>query len=113
MSFSQSQLLAIEKPVGHVLAVNGPRSTVGLFESDEAKVRSTVGKLLEIQGGKSTLIGIVTDVSIKVPAIAREKGYCATAKIDLMGEIKLGHTGASDFERGVANYPVIGDPASL
>ena len=61
----------------------------------------------------SLLIGVITDVSIETPAIARERGYDATAKIDLMGEIKQDQDGATHFERGVANYPVIGDAAAL
>ena len=108
-----SQSLHSEQPIGHVLAVNGPHSTIGLLATDGSGARSTVGKLLEIRSGKSLLIGVITDVSIETPVIARERGYNATAKIDLMGEIKQDQDGATHFERGVANYPVIGDAAAL
>ena len=101
-----------EQPLGHVLAVNGPRSTIGLLASDGERLRSTVGKLLEIRSGTSLLIGVITDVSIETPAIAREQGYNATAKVDLMGEIKQDQAGAMHFQRGVANYPAIGDAAA-
>ena len=102
-----------EQPIGHVLAVNGPHSTIGLLAMDGNGARSTVGKLLESRSGNSLLIGAITDVSIETPAIARERGYNATAKIDLMGEIKQDPSGATHFERGVANYPAIGDAAAL
>ena len=76
--------------IGRVLAVNGSQATVGLLPaqagaSDDA--RATVGKFLSIRSGKSLLIGMITDVSVDVPATARDKGFDATAKLDLMGEI--------------------------
>src|ERR1700683_4498503 len=106
-----SQSLHSEHPIGHVLAVNGPHSTIGLLATAGSGARSTGGKLLESRSGKSRLIGVITDRSIETPAIARERGYNATAKIDLMGEIKQDQGGATHFERGGANYPVIGDAA--
>jgi DNA helicase HerA-like ATPase len=63
--------------------------------------------------GTTLLIGMVTEVSIEVPALARELGYGGTARLDLMGEIKTGEGGAPYFQRGVTDYPAIGDPASL
>ena len=76
--------------IGSVLAVNGAQATVGLMPtrvgtSDE--MRATVGKFLCIPGSKSLIIGLITDVSVEMPSTARDKGFVATAKLDLMGEI--------------------------
>jgi DNA helicase HerA-like ATPase len=75
-------------------------------------VRATVGKFVGIRCGQSRLIGVITDVSIQKLAIAREQGYAASAQVDLMGEIKTSAPGLR-FQRGVTDYPAIGDPADL
>jgi len=99
-----------------VLAVNGSQATIGLLPvqpgaSEEA--RATVGKFLTIRSGTSMLIGMVTDVSIDIPAAATDKGFYATAKLDLMGEIMCDGARGARFQRGVANYPAIGDGAAM
>src|SRR6185437_8082908 len=104
------------QPLGHVLSVTGSRASVGLLpgrqeESEEARV--TVGKFLGLRSGKSLLIGIITDVTLETAAVARDQGYGATAHLDLMGEIKETAPGVQQFQRGVTNYPGIGDPADL
>jgi uncharacterized protein len=44
-----------------------------------------------------------------MPDVAREQGYLASARVDLMGEIKADDAGAPRFLRGVTEYPPIGD----
>ena len=104
------------QPIGRVLAVNGSQASIGLVPaqpgaSDEA--RATVGKFLTIRTGTSLLIGMITEVSVEVPMGARDKGFCATAKLDLMGEIMRDPTRGVRFQRGVANYPAIGDGVAM
>jgi DNA helicase HerA-like ATPase len=96
--------------------VSGSQAGVGLpVESlDPASEASvTVGKFLRIQRARSILIGMVTEVSLETSSAAREQGYCATARLDMMGEIKRRDDGAHYFQRGVTDYPAIGDPAAL
>jgi DNA helicase HerA-like ATPase len=107
------------EPVGRVLSVHGSQAGIGLFvgipptaENEQDETPATVGKFLGIRRGRSLLIGVISDVSMEVPILAREYGYRANASVDLMGEI----TDANDprskhFERGVKQYPAIGDPA--
>ncbi len=100
--------------IGRVLAVNGTHATVGLMPQAGAsdETRATVGKFLCIPSGKTLLIGLITDVSVEVPAAARDKGFVATARLDLMGEITRDANG-SRFQRGVTNYPAIGDGVTM
>ena len=56
---------------------------------------------------------MITEVSVDVPAAARDKGFVATARLDLMGEIMREAARGSRFQRGVANYPVIGDGVAM
>jgi uncharacterized protein len=105
-----------EEPVGQVLAVTGSQATIGLLERNGASfndAQATVGRFLEVATGKSQLIGVITNISIEIPAIARERGYHAAARVDLVGEIMQEPSGAPMFQRGVATYPAIGDRATL
>jgi len=103
-----------EQPLGHVLAVTGSQATIGLLAKDKGAndALTTVGRFLEITTGKSLLIGVITNISIEAPASARERGYHAAARVDLVGEIKQDQADAT-FQRGVASYPAIGDQAAL
>jgi uncharacterized protein len=107
------------EPVGRVLSVHGSQASVGLLvgipatkanERDDSP--ATVAKFLAIRRGHSVLVGAISDVSMEVPVLAREDGYRAAARIDLMGEIK-DDAGSAHFYRGVTQYPAIGDPATL
>ena len=106
---------AAAEPLGRVLSVNGSQAGVGLLAAsrnlDDA--RATVGKFVGIRCGQSRLLGVITEVSIQTLAIARDQGYHATAQVDLMGEIKASAMKAARFQRGVTDYPAIGDPAAL
>src|SRR5436305_2248610 len=56
---------------------------------------------------------MVTEVTQDIPAAAREQGFRAAARLDMMGEIKQRDDGKAFFQRGVTDYPAIGDPAAL
>jgi DNA helicase HerA-like ATPase len=105
---------APDQPIGHVVSVRGSQATVGLssLPRDLDKVRSTVGKFLGIRAGDSLLVGVITNVSIETPAMARELGCQSTADLDLVGEIKQSTGGPAQFQRGVTEYPAIGDPVT-
>ena len=99
-----------------VLSVHGATTQVGLTAQYLKHLEDsppTVGKFLGIRRGKSLLIGMITEVTIEMPAAGREQGYHATARLDLLGEILDADSGQARFQRGVTNYPAIGDPAAL
>jgi uncharacterized protein len=100
-------------PLGRVLSVNGSHASVGILATDGinfSEVRTTVGRLLRIQSGKSVVIGVITNVSLQTIPAAREQGYYATADVDLMGEIEAG--AVARYRKGVSEYPTIGDAAN-
>ena len=111
---SQPSIFTEQPP--RVLSVHGATTQVGLtakylkFLEDSPP---TVGKFLGVRRGKSLLIGMITEVTIEMPAAGREQGYHATARLDLLGEITNSDSGQARFQRGVTNYPAIGDPAAL
>jgi DNA helicase HerA-like ATPase len=113
---SASSMQDADRTCGHILSVSGSQASVGLpaesiDPSREASI--TVGKFLRIQRAKSLLVGMVTEVTQDITAAAREHGFRAAARLDMMGEIKHRDDGAHYFQRGVTDYPAIGDPAAL
>jgi DNA helicase HerA-like ATPase len=109
----QDQLspLASDQPIGHVVSVRRSQATIGLLvppARQDGRARVTVGKFLGIRTGESLLIGVITNVLIETPSLAKEHGYYSTADIDLVGEIRRSAL-QPQFQRGVADYPAIGD----
>jgi hypothetical protein len=100
------------QPVGQVISVRGSKASVGFLTplgQDRSAVRATVGKFLGICTGESLLVGVITNVVIDAPALAKNHGWHSTADVDLVGEIRQ-IAGSAQFQRGVADYPAIGDP---
>jgi hypothetical protein len=105
-----------DRTCGHILSVSGSQASVGLPAASIDPVREasvTVGKFLRIQRAKSLLIGMVTEVTQDITAASHAQGYRAAARLDMMGEIKQHTDGKHYFQRGVTDYPAIGDPAAL
>ncbi len=106
---------ATAKQLGKIIAVSGSTATMGVvaagFNTAE-DTRTTVSKFVMIHSGKSRLIGVITEISLNLPLFAKEQGFRAIAEMDLMGEIRTDETGATDFWRGVSEYPAIGDVAA-
>src|SRR5262249_15533438 len=109
------------EPLGRVLSIHGSQAGIGLFvgipptdANDKDESLATVGNFLGIRRGRSILVGLVSDVSMEIPVLAREFGYRASANVDLLGEI-VGddQPGGARVLRGVTKYPAIGDPAFL
>jgi uncharacterized protein len=109
-------VLGAERTCGHVLSVSGSQASVGLPPAsiDPARAASvTVGKFLRVQRSRSLLIGMVTEVTQDISVAAREQGFRAAARLDMMGEINQREDGTHFFQRGVTEYPAIGDPTAL
>jgi uncharacterized protein len=101
--------------LGKIIAVNGSRATLGILPAamGAENTRTTVSKFVMIHGGTAQLIGVVTQISLNLPPVAKELGYRAVAELNLMGEIRIGEDDAGRFRRGISEYPTIGDLATL
>jgi DNA helicase HerA-like ATPase len=109
-------VLSAERTCGQILSVSGSQASVGLPPASIDPTLSasvTVGKFLRVQRSKSLLIGMITEVTQDIAAAVREQGFRAAARLDMMGEIKQRDDGSHFFQRGVTDYPAIGDPAAL
>jgi uncharacterized protein len=74
-----------------------------------SEIRATVGKFVSIRCNASTIVAMITDASCE--DIPTSDNYIASAGVDLLGEIVGGEK--PKFQRGVTNYPTIGDSVEL
>lgn len=98
---------------GKVISVRGSGARVGLLPSSRlvpSAVRATVGRFVSIRTASSTIIAIITEVSSE--NLAETDEHIAVASVDLLGEILPGPL-RPKFQRGVTNYPTIGNSVDL
>src|SRR4051812_4901218 len=98
---------------GRVISVRGSLARVGLLAASRlglSEVRATVGRFVSIRCASSTIIAMITEVSCE--DLPTSDAYFASASVDLLGEI-LGGPERPKFQRGVTNYPTIGDAVDL
>jgi len=98
---------------GRVMSVSGSRVSVMMPSHgnvDPSALRATVGKFLGIRVGALVQVGVVTNVSVETHPAPRDQDFISAAQIDLIGEIHGHGIAAARFNRGVTDYPAIGDP---
>jgi DNA helicase HerA-like ATPase len=98
---------------GRVISVRGSLARVGLLAASHmshTEVRATVGRFVSIRCSSSTIVAMITEVSCE--NLPTSDIYIASASVDLLGEI-LGGPVRPKFQRGVTNYPTIGDTVDL
>ncbi len=100
---------------GQVLSVSGSQASIRIAPSDRSGeqdgARVTVGKFLAIDTAASAVVAVITHVD--GDAAAGEAAWQLTARVDLLGEIRQGKNGRPHFQRGITDYPVVGDRVSL
>ncbi|RED34546.1 hypothetical protein BJ123_110186 [Rhodopseudomonas thermotolerans] len=102
-----------QAPFGKAISVRGSGARVGLLPSSRltpSAIRATVGRFVSIRTASSTIIAMITEVSSE--NLAEGVEHIAIASVDLLGEILPGPVRAR-FQRGVTNYPTIGDTVEL
>ena len=101
------------KLVGQVVSVSGSQASIELDTSVGAvpsgDVRITVGKFLAIRTMGSSVVSVITNVD---GGGQKAKGQL-TARVDLLGELKEGKGRSVRFQRGITDYPIIGDAVEL
>ncbi|SFH96281.1 hypothetical protein SAMN04487925_1011307 [Bradyrhizobium sp. cf659] len=98
---------------GRVISVRGSLARVGLLAASQmpiSEVRATVGRFVSIRCASSVIVAMITEVSCE--NLSSADNYIAIASVDLLGEI-LNAADKAKFQRGVTNYPTIGDSVDL
>lgn len=75
-----------------------------------SEVRATVGRFVSIRCASSVIVAMITEVSCE--NLSSTDNLIAIASVDLLGEI-LNAADKAKFQRGVTNYPTIGDSVDL
>jgi len=112
---AQSPSNSNAEPLGRVLSVDGAQANVRLAVASRAQrpdaLQATVGKFLAIKTAVSIVVGVVT----KITGVELRPGEASTdradAQVDLLGEIRF--DGGTLFQRGITDYPLIGDAVDL
>src|SRR5258708_6203337 len=95
-----------------VISVRGSWARAGLLATNPrapSEARATVGRFVSIRCANSIIVAMITEVSCENLGTV---DYIAIASVDLLGEI-LGGPARPRFQRGVTNYPAIGDSVDL
>lgn len=98
---------------GRVISVRGSLARVGLLAESQmpvSEIRATVGRFVSIRCASSVIVAMITEVSCE--NLSATDNLIAIASVDLLGEI-LNAADKAKFQRGVTNYPTIGDSVDL
>ena len=96
--------------LGRVIAVTGSQVTIELSPHTQGPEKPTVGKFVGVVTGPTLIVGMVTEIG-EQPAAAGS--FRKIAHLDLVGDIRITPPNAGRFQRGVSEYPTIGDSAIL
>ncbi|MGE0063802.1 MAG: DUF87 domain-containing protein [Xanthobacteraceae bacterium] len=102
-----------KEKLGRVSGVDGSQATVTLestLRAGGSERQATVGKFLGIVREGATIVGLITEVGEE--KTAGSSAFRAIAHVDLIGEIRT-ENGSAFFQRGIADYPLIGSAAVL
>ena len=101
-------------PIGRVISVNGAQSTVELTGRPLNGENPTVGKFMGLTAGKVLIVGMVTEIGEQASGgTPGAQTFRKIARLDLIGEIGADGRGTPKFQRGVTEYPNIGDGAIM
>jgi DNA helicase HerA-like ATPase len=109
---SLSRAPAAPETIGRVVAITGSEASVELTARVPSGNTATVGKFLAVMTAKSLIVGLITEIGEQALVQAGGQSFRKVAQIDLIGEIRA-RAGVAQFERGVSEYPNIGDGAMI
>jgi hypothetical protein len=95
--------------LGRVITVAGSQATIELSARIQGADKPTVGKFIGLVTGPTLIVGMVTEIGEQPSGTT----YRKIAHLDLVGDIRIAPPNAGRFQRGVAEYPTIGDNAVL
>ncbi len=99
---------------GHITALTGSGARAHLetsaLEAGDEDTRLTIGRLVGIRIGHSLVVGVIARMDSS--SDDGDEAARLFADIDFMGEIRDYDTDRASFQRGISNYPTIGDPVS-
>src|SRR5450755_2014232 len=100
--------------IGRVIVVTGSQVTVELDPRAHSKEKATVGQFMGLMSGAVLIVGMITEVGeLAVLPAAAGLPLRKVARLDLLGEVRAAPDGPAYFQRGITEYPALGDTAIL
>jgi len=118
IAFNKPRLAAsVGFAIGRIVSVSGAQAVVVLDAEDQTKpgsISPSMGSLVKIVTKEGLVIGIVSGLSIPVPASRADEPELKILEIEMVGEIITGDgAGARSFRRGVSVFPTLGSEVFL
>jgi DNA helicase HerA-like ATPase len=102
-----------QRQIGRVVCVSGSQ-VVAVIEPEAPEAAGTrlhKGSLVKMRMPEITIYGLVSGLSIPVPAQASAEAEVRLAELELIGEARPAETGQPGrFRRGISAFPALGDP---
>ncbi len=99
--------------LGRIIAVTGAGAVARMFRTSDQPAEDddqlTIGRLVGVRSMDSLIVGVVVRVTVSFPDEHEKDAGDLVADVDFMGEIRQHGTSRAFFQRGVSNYPKIGD----
>ena len=110
----QARTDRVDGSIGRIVSVTGSKAIVLLDDNrrnrESMANRPEMGTLLGIDTANSIVLGLVSALSVPVPAQKEDDPEVWIAELGLVGELPKDREGrASNFQRGVTAYPALGD----
>ena len=102
--------------IGQVISISGAHAELNLTVERTANEEdnATVGKFAGIiVNSRAVIIGLISEVKDRFNQAGSGGERQSIARLELIGEIKIPAAGQPGFQRGINNYPKIGDGALL
>ena len=100
--------------IGNVIVVTGSEVTVELDPHARSKEKATVGQFMGLMSSRVLIVGMITEVGeLAVLPAAAGLPLRKVARLDLLGEVRSAPDGMARFQRGITEYPALGDAAVL
>jgi len=119
MNSQNEQRRTADASIGRIVSVNGSKAIVLLDGGSDPRSRASndgpdMGTLIAIETTSALVLAIVSALSVPVPSQREGDGEVWIAEIGLVGELHRSKDGKpTKFNRGVTNYPALGDRARL
>jgi uncharacterized protein len=100
--------------IGRVVGISGSQGTVELAAPIPGGDNPTVGKFMGLKTNNAVIIGLVTEIDEQTyTGAGGTQSFRKLAHVDLIGEIRLIGDKTVGFQRGLSEYPNIGDDALM
>jgi uncharacterized protein len=110
---SETRPAGAPEPIGRVAAITGSEATIDLSGRIAGANTATVGKFVAVVTAKGLIVGLITKIGEQaMPAASAGQPFRKVAEVDMIGEIRA-QAGSAHFQRGVSEYPNIGDAAII